>query len=561
VLWATAQAPLVEYPYPATKGNLPRMPRRLIDLVLIGGLAAVYLLAARLGLAFDALAGFATLVWPPTGISLAALLLLGYRVWPGVLIGAAAANFFAGAPLAVALGIGAGNTAEALVGAYLLRRIPGFSVTLENASSVLGLIALAALCSTLLSATVGVASLSAGGLITQSQVQETWRAWWIGDMVGVLLVTPIILVWSNAPRARFRHHLAERIALAAAVVVAGVVTFFSGMAGLPGLATPFHYTDLLFAVLIWAALRFGQRGAATAAFLLSVIAVAGTARGYGPFAVPELHHGLLSLQTFMALVVATVLLLGGTIAERRRARDEARQARDDAEHANLAKSEFLAVMSHELRTPLNAIAGYSQLLETGVYGPMTEKQRDAVARIHRSEERLLALIDEVLGFARAEKGQVTVTRENVRVAETFDVVESLVKPECRRKHVALKRDLARPRLAVQADPKSLQQILVSLLSNASKYTAEGGMITLGADREGETVRIWVRDTGVGISADKIQRVFDPFFQANGGTTRRFDGVGLGLTIARDLARRMEGEVTIDSAVGRGTTASVVLPAA
>jgi signal transduction histidine kinase len=137
----------------------------------------------------------------------------------------------------------------------------------------------------------------------------------------------------------------------------------------------------------------------------------------------------------------------------------------------------------------------------------------------------------------------------------------LIEPDIRRKHFVVKRDLAKPLLAVHADPKSLEQILMSLLSNAAKYTGAGGEITLGATPEGRRVRIWVRDTGVGISQDEIDRVFDPFFQAERGPTRRFSGVGLGLTIARDLARRMEGEITIASKQGSGTTASVVLPAA
>jgi two-component system, cell cycle sensor histidine kinase DivJ len=118
-----------------------------------------------------------------------------------------------------------------------------------------------------------------------------------------------------------------------------------------------------------------------------------------------------------------------------------------------------------------------------------------------------------------------------------------------------------PALPVHADRKSFQQILVRLVSNASKYSADGGMITLGADRDGSRVRIWVRDTGVGIAQDEMKRVFEPFFQVESGKTRRYSGIGLGLTIARDLARRMEGEVTLASQLGSGTTATVVLPAA
>ena len=527
----------------------------------IGGLAALYVIAARLGLAFDAISGFATLVWPPTGISLAAVLVLGYRVWPGIFIGAVAANLFTGAPIAVALAIGIGNTLEAVGGAYLVRRVPRFSVTLERVTTVVGLIVFAGVFSTLISASIGVASLYAGGLVPATALREAFRAWWIGNMVGAIVVAPIILVWSNVPRARFSQGWTERLALGVAIVVISASTFFSGGRGVPTLPTPFHQTDLLLAVLIWAALRFGQRGASTAAFWVSATAVAGTALGHGPFAQPELHQSLLSLQTFMALVTATVLVLGATLSERRLAHEEATKARDEAARANLVKSEFLAVMSHELRTPLNAIAGYAELLETGVYGQLTAKQRDAMSRIHRNEQELLALIDEILGFARAEKGEIKVKSEQVQVAEAFDAVLALIQPLLRRKRFVLKRDIARPRLAVQADPESLRQILVSLVSNASKYTGDGGVITLGADREGAKVRIWVRDTGVGIAPEQIETVFQPFFQTNHGTTRRSSGVGLGLTIARDLARQMSGEVTIASKVGSGTTASVVLPAA
>ena len=537
------------------------MRQRVTDLALVLGLAALYIVTARLGLTFDAVGGFATLVWPPTGISLAAVLLLGYRVWPGIFLGAVVTNILTGAPGGVALGIGVGNTAEALVGAFLLKSLPTFSLTLERVRDVVAFIVFAAMLSTMLSASIGVASLSAGHVISDAHVRETWRAWWIGDMVGAVVITPIILVWRNAPHARFCQHWVEPLALGTALIVVGVLTFFSDVLPLSSLQTPLHQADVLVAVLIWAALRFAQRGAATAAFAVSAMAIAATALGYGPFVQAELHHSLLSLQTFMAIVAVTFLLLGATIAERRLAHEEASAAQQEAAQANRAKSEFLAVMSHELRTPLNAIAGYSDLLKTGVYGELNEKQADAVARIHRNEKQLLSLIDEVLGYVRAEKGEVLVRREPVQVADAFDAVEPMIQSESRRKRFVFKRDVVKSPLAVQADPKSLEQILTSLLSNASKYTDEGGVVTLGAEREGAKVRIWVRDTGAGISPEEMQRVFEPFFQADRGTTRRYSGVGLGLTIARALARRMAGELIIASTVGSGTTASVVLPAA
>jgi signal transduction histidine kinase len=263
----------------------------------------------------------------------------------------------------------------------------------------------------------------------------------------------------------------------------------------------------------------------------------------------------------MAIVTATFLLLGATIAERRRAHEEARRAQLEAARANLAKSEFLAAMSHELRTPLNAIAGYADLLSTAVFGPLNAKQADAIARIQRSEEQLLALIDDVLSIAKVETGRVTLELRDIVVAQAFDAVEPFIQTDLSRKRFVLQRDPLAPRLAVRADPRSLQQILLNLLSNASKYTNEGGTITLGAQREGPSVRMWIRDTGIGIAPEELDRIFEPFFQAERGSTRRFSGIGLGLTIARDLARAMAGDVTVESEVGRGTTASVLLPAA
>ena len=524
------------------------------------GLASLYVVVARLGLSLGAVAGFATLVWPPTGISIAALLLLGRSAWPGIFIGAVAVNLWTGASIPVALGIGVGNSAEALVCFYVATKRANFSTSLENAGSVMALI-LGALLGTMVSASVGVACLHAGGIIDARHLGETWRAWWVGDLVGALVLAPVILVWSKPAGTLSSSGYLEVIALAIAVVLISAVTFFGDVDLVSGVSTPFHQADLLLAVLVWSALRCGRRGASTAAFWISATAVAATTLGHGPFARGDLATSLLSLQTFMAVLAVTFLLFGPTIDERRGALEAARLASRDAGLANRAKSEFLAVMSHELRTPLNAIAGYAQLLEEGVYGSLNEQQADAVSRIHRNEKRLLLLIDEVLGFVSAEKGELSVRREAIRVSDVVDAIQPLMAPQLEEHHCVLERGEIGAGLAVRADAESLQQILMRLLSNASKFGTDGGVVTLGAEREGDSVRIWVRNDGAGISPEELKKVFEPFFQADHSTTRRVSGIGLGLTIARDLAHRMKGEVTLSSEPGQGTTASVLLPAA
>jgi signal transduction histidine kinase len=537
------------------------MSRRVADALLFAGLVVTYVLAARIGLSLDAAAGFASLVWPSSGIALAALLLLGVRFWPAILIGAFIANLLTGAPALVALGIGCGNTGEALVATLLLRRVSGFSVTLENVRSVLSFVLFGAVLSTLVSATIGTTSLHLGHIVASADFSRVWSMWWVGDLVGDLIWAPVFLVWARKPHFQFTHRAGEGFALGAMILLAGFATFFSELTLVSSSVSPFFQAGLLLLVMLWAAMRFGQRGSATAAFGLSKLAIIATVLGYGPFVQVRLSAGLLPLQTFMATLGALFLLLGAIVVERKLALHEARLAQAVASQANVAKSEFLAIMSHELRTPLNAISGFAQLLVENVHGTLNEKQADDVGRIIRNEKQLLAIVDELLSFVSLEKGEVTVAAQELKVSDAFDAVEPAMQTEFQEKHFVVQRALAPPQLTVHADPQSLQQILLRLLSNASKYTKDGGTITLGADRDGATVRIWVADTGIGISSQEIKRVFEPFVQGERGTTRRYSGIGLGLSIARTLARRMKGELTIASTEGSGTTASVVLPAA
>lgn len=536
------------------------MQKRVADAAIAAVLIAAYILTARTGLSFDAVAGFASLVWPPTGIALAALLLFGVRFWPSIFIAAMVTVLLRGGSVPVALAIAVGNTAEAFVGATILRR-KHFDVRLESVRDVVNLVVFGAVFSTLISAVIAAATLWLAGTIDVNRLVDLWATWWIGHMVADLLIAPIILVWSKRPRAVFPRSRGEVVALALLIVVTGSMAFFRTLPLVRNSMSPFYHSAMLVLVLLWASLRFGPRGATSAAFTISKLAVIATVLGYGPFVQPRLALGLLTLQAFMAAVGATFLLLGATVAEGFLAMASLQRAEEEASRANLAKSEFLAVMSHELRTPLNAIAGFAQLLKENIHGELTPAQADDVSRILRNEKQLLSIIDSVLGFVSAEQGKINIPIQDVRVADAFDAVEPIVKTELGNKHLVLQRELARPQLAVHADPKSLQEILVTLLSNASKYTRDGGTITLGADREGPNVRIWVKDTGVGISDHEMKRVFEPFFQAERGPTRGYSGIGLGLSIARTLARRMDGEITIASAEGKGTTASVALPAA
>jgi signal transduction histidine kinase len=238
---------------------------------------------------------------------------------------------------------------------------------------------------------------------------------------------------------------------------------------------------------------------------------------------------------------------------------EAERSREEAQHANRAKSDFLAVMSHELRTPLNAIGGYAQLIDLGIHGPVTEMQHDALTRIARSQAHLLRLINDVLNFARVDAGQVRYSLRDVPVDETIASLEPLVAPQMSAKNLTFSIHTVDPTLTVYADSDKLQQIVLNLLTNAMKFTPHGGRIWIECFPSDDFVRIRVCDTGVGIPAERLDMIFDPFVQLDRSISNSRDGVGLGLAISRDLARGMSGDLDVESVVGGGSAFTVVLP--
>jgi len=254
------------------------------------------------------------------------------------------------------------------------------------------------------------------------------------------------------------------------------------------------------------------------------------------------------------------LALGAEVARRAAvAVDNARlfqqseQARYEAEAASRAKGQFLAVMSHELRTPLNAILGYSELVEMGVHGPVSEGQREAMERIRRSGQHLLSLVNNVLRLERSEVGEPEPTLVTLPIGQLFDDADALTRPQAEAKGVTLTLHAPPAELAALGEHEKARQVLVNLLSNAVKFTPSGGQVTLDSTADGGMVHLTVTDTGPGIAADSLERIFEPFVQLDSGLTRRSEGAGLGLAISRRLARLMDGDVTVQSEVGKGST--------
>jgi signal transduction histidine kinase len=236
-----------------------------------------------------------------------------------------------------------------------------------------------------------------------------------------------------------------------------------------------------------------------------------------------------------------------------------RAARTEAEQASRSKRDFLAVMSHELRTPLNAIAGYAELLELGVHGPITARQRESLERIQRSQERLLGLVDEVLMYSRSESGKVRYQSLDFPVADVLRAIDARVLQQMREKEIDYACAACDQDVRVHADPDKVHRILLNLLGNAVKFTPPGGRIRVRCDAGDGEVRVLVSDSGIGIPAEMLEAIFQPFMQVDARLTREHGGAGLGLAISREFARGMDGDLVAAANPGGGTTFTLTLP--
>ena len=229
------------------------------------------------------------------------------------------------------------------------------------------------------------------------------------------------------------------------------------------------------------------------------------------------------------------------------------------ESANIAKTEFLAAMSHELRTPLNAIGGYTDLLSLGIGGPITPQQTEYLERIRRSQQHLLGIISDLLNFSRIEGGQLTYDIAPLSLSHVIERVVPMVEPQAAAKSISLIIDAGDSNFIVFGDRAKVDQILLNLLTNAIKFTGSNGTVRLRSKGSEKTASIEVTDTGAGIPTNKLEAIFEPFVQLGRSLSSAHEGTGLGLAISRELARAMNGELTVSSKVGSGSTFTLILP--
>jgi len=354
----------------------------------VAGLAGVYFLAGKLGLQLAYVHASAAAVWPCTGIAIAALLVFGYRVWPGILIGAFLVNVTMAGSLATSIAIAAGNTLEGLAGCYLVNRFAHGKEAFARAQDIFKFALLAGLVATTVSATIGVATLAAGGFADWAAFGSMWCTWWLGHALGAVLVTPLLLLWWENPRLTWtRDQITELAFLFMGLFSTAWIVF----------GEPFHselknypFEYLCIPFLVWAAYRFGRRKSATALCALAALATWGTLHGFGPFARESRNTSLLLLQAFMGITAITTLALAAEVSGHRRAEERVR---------NLAVSD-----------PLTGLANYRQLVEA---------LETEIKRFGRNERPFVLLLLDLDGLKKINDahGHIAGSRALCRLAD------------------------------------------------------------------------------------------------------------------------------------------------
>jgi signal transduction histidine kinase/CheY-like chemotaxis protein len=537
-----------------THGNQFARPIDIDSAARFAGLFFAYLITARIGLDIHAVNTFATFIWPPSGIALAGFILYGWRVWPAIFCAAFLVNVSIGASMFVALGIALGNTFAPAVGASLLKWYTAYTSdhpTFPRLRDNIGII-LSAMLIPVATATIGSLCLLLGNGIGLAAFAATWSTWWIGDLLGILILTPFILKWFNRPL--FERTLVQQIELLLAfttVVVTSYVIFW-----MPHTAFLYY----IFIPLTWAALRTGPRGVTLSVLAVACISVSGTLAGHGPFAA----DGLIFLQLFLITVSSILLIFSSTVEERRNVFETLQQRADDLEIAletirseDEAKKEFIGVLAHELRNPLATILSSIELIN--LQGVAAANTSLLLTTIDERSRAMVRLLDNLLDISRISKKKLTLQKETISVTQFIDSLESIVRPLMKR--YGHEFALVRPAedLYLRADPVRLEQICMNLLANAARYTKARGAIEVVIGKEEQKLAIHIRDSGVGIPRGMLRRVFEPFFHVDRSQVSS-EGLGIGLTLTRELVEMHGGSIEARSGgIGTGSEFIIRLP--
>lgn len=560
-------------------------------------IAVAYVLAAQAGFSLAFETRQVTAVWPPTGLAVAAFVLLGRRCWPGIFVGAFIANAMMDEPVLTAAAIATGNTLGPLLGVVLMQR-RGFDSRMARVRDVLGLGILGAAAAMLLTSSNGVLQLVLAGIVPFDNALSVWWTWWAGDSMGVLLIAPLVLTWATTGSSDCsRAQVVEMAALALILVAVSWLSFNSRI--------PLAYP--VFPIVIWSALRFGQRETATVVAVISGMALWATIHDHGPFIAATLDQRLVLLVTFMAMVSATGLLLGAVTAERRAAQRSLSVAHQELERRVIERTEalsevnrellstngtltrrtaelaskneeveaFVYIVSHDLRAPLVNLQGFARELElscdeiartlrdTPLPAPVAVKVQEAFDDNIRTALRFIAasvnkferLIGALLALSRTGQQSYRIERIDIAalVGLTVDSLHQTI--------VAAKARITLGELPpAQGDATAVGQVFANLLTNALTYRhpEREPIIIMEGAVVGDKVEYRVQDNGVGIPEGARKRLFQVFQRFH---PELASGDGIGLAAVKRIVERHGGSIRAQSSPDGGSTFHFTLPRA
>jgi signal transduction histidine kinase len=529
--------------------------RRFSAAMVFATLTLVYFVAGKLGLKLAFLQASASPVWPPAGIALGALLVLGYRTWPAIFVGAFLVNFSTTGNVPTSVAIGAGNTLEAICGAWLVNRFAGGMRVFDHSQNVFKF-GFAAVTSTVISPTIGVTSLALAGFAEWARYGAVWVTWWLGDATGDLIFAPVVILWAIAAPPRWSNKKALEVGLLLLLLVALGEAVFGGWFRVN--ATNYPIGFICGPVVIWMAFRLSQRETATGIFIVSAIAIWGTLQNFGPFVMETQNQSLLILQSSTAVLTITAMALAAGMAERRRAEATLENQKSLVESANRTKDEFLAMLSHELRTPLTPVVLALETLQK--QWPQNEEARSTLEMIRRNIAVESHLIDDLLDLTRISKGKLELSLATLDAHTEIRNVVEMCRAEAEAKKTRLQVNLGATDHHIAADEARFQQIIWNLLKNAFKFSRQTGKVMISSSNESpHQLTISVQDEGIGIPPDAIERIFDPFEQGERSLKQRFGGLGLGLAICKSLAQAHGASLIAKSdGINRGATFSLTI---
>ena len=513
--------------------------------------AAAYWLAAKLSLNLALVHGQVTPIWPPTGIAVVAILLVGRRATAAIALAAFAVNLPIGPSVLGAAVIAAGNTLAPLLSAELLRRLD-FHLAMDRLFDAIA-ITLAALTGMAVSATVGSLVLLLSGTVPGSGFWATWAVWWAGDAMGVLLVAPFLL--SLLPGSAWPQlnwwRAGELGALLAGTAIVTYLLFQNGL----------RVEYLVLPLIMVTAWRFRQRGAAPAALIASTVATWSAVHGTGPFATEDLFEKMVALQAFnVSLALASFVL--AALVETRERKEELSRLYAAEQLANQAKSAFLNLAAHELRTPISVLNGYLSMLADGSFGDDPAAWRRSVEILTAKTRELKNMVDQLLEASRLDG---SASRPPETQIDLRDVVRQAVERARARADLLdaeIATGLSAEPVPVKADAVQLGRVMDNLINNGLTYTVRPPRLSIAVLTEDTHGIVRVADNGVGIPETERGLVFERFHRVHDPSFSNVPGTGLGLYISRQLAERHLGRIVIErSEPGAGTVFALSLPLA